>query len=231
MTVKTRKKSSSKFLSFDEELRLIALAQSGDVAARNTLIEKHYAFIWRATARHLSRQRMFTVEELIGEAVIGYIRAIQKFDATRQIRLNTYADYWIRNHLQCAVASGRHAVSVPIYIQRNGPGAARSEECKAAAANATRSPAYLSTLIDDEGRPIDLPQREREDGGLPFTSEELHAAIARLGKSAREVVYRRMSGRTYAESGVEMGMAASDAHRLYQASAPKIGRLLLGGVA
>lgn len=222
-----RKKSSSKFLTADEELRLIALAQAGDESARNELIERHYRFIWKATARHLSRQRMFTPEEMVGEAVIGYMRAIEKFDLERGIRLNTYADYWIRNHLQTVVGAGRHAVTVPKYIQRGGVECIRGEQTRSAAAAAVSPAVYLSHMVDDSGQPQELPQPERHDDNLPFTPTELHAAIRRLPKQAQNVVCKRMSGRTFAEIGIECDISRSQAQAVYMKSLARLGQLLI----
>ena len=221
-----RRKSSSKFLSVSEELRLIKAAQDGDDDARNTLVTKHLAFIRKSTSRHLSRQKMFTVEEMLGEAVIGYMRAIERFDPSRKIRLNTYADYWIRNHLQYSIAAARHPVTIPGYIQRGGPGAACSDEAKAAATAATNTPAYLSALVDDSGRAMDIPQREAEEIDLPFTPDELHDAIAKLNDTEREIVYGRMDGRTWPEIAVKLGFSFQRAQQIHIVAAAKIARIL-----
>ena len=79
--------------------RLCALAQAGDAAARERLLENNLGFI-RRTAREIHRQTgesCLDVDDLVQEGCIGLLSAIDHFDATRGMKFLTYAAPAIRN--------------------------------------------------------------------------------------------------------------------------------------
>ena len=79
--------------------RLCALAQAGDAAARERLLENNLGFI-RRTAREIYRQTgesCLDVDDLVQEGCIGLLSAIDRFDAVRGMKFLTYAAPAIRN--------------------------------------------------------------------------------------------------------------------------------------
>ncbi|MFA6045880.1 MAG: sigma-70 family RNA polymerase sigma factor [Phycisphaerales bacterium] len=83
----------------DVEERELALAWKNDrcAAARERLITSH---LWLAStlARRYSH-RGTPLDELIAEAHVGLIEAVENFDPDRGARFSTYAVYWIRHSL------------------------------------------------------------------------------------------------------------------------------------
>lgn len=86
-------------LSANEELKLAMRAKKGDKAARDLLILSNIAFsIYyskKFTGYHLEE------DDLIQEAIIGLIRAAEKF-VPEKGRFATYAKFWIQNEIQSA---------------------------------------------------------------------------------------------------------------------------------
>lgn len=83
--------------------RLCALAQKGDEAAREILVEKNMGFIVQ-TADLIYRSASLEgsdlnidVDDLVQESSIGLLRAVDGFDPARKIKFLTYAAPFIRN--------------------------------------------------------------------------------------------------------------------------------------
>ncbi len=56
-----------------------------------------------------------TLAEVSQEGVLGLIRAIDKFDPDRGVRLSTYASYWIRQSVSRAVAVQTRTIRLPVH--------------------------------------------------------------------------------------------------------------------
>jgi RNA polymerase sigma factor (sigma-70 family) len=56
-------------------------------------------------------------EDLVQEGTLGLIRAVDKYDPERDIKLNTYAQWWVELALKRAVANKSKTVRMPIHIQ------------------------------------------------------------------------------------------------------------------
>ena len=79
--------------------RLCALAQAGDAAARDLLLERNMGFV-RKTALELHRQAGesgLDVEDLVQEGCIGLLSAVDQYDAGKGASFLTYAAPAIRN--------------------------------------------------------------------------------------------------------------------------------------
>ena len=83
--------------------RLCTLAQKGDEAAREILVEKNMGFIVQ-TADLIYRSASLEgsdlnidVDDLVQEGSIGLLRAVDGFDPARKIKFLTYAAPFIRN--------------------------------------------------------------------------------------------------------------------------------------
>lgn len=79
--------------------RLCALAQAGDTAARELLLENNLGFI-RKTALEVhgkAGESGLDVDDLVQEGCIGLLSAIDRFDAVRGMKFLTYAAQAIRN--------------------------------------------------------------------------------------------------------------------------------------
>ena len=79
--------------------RLCALAQAGDAAARELLIENNLGFIRRTALEVCGKagESGLDVDDLVQEGCIGLLSAIDRFDAGRGMKFLTYAAPAIRN--------------------------------------------------------------------------------------------------------------------------------------
>ncbi len=54
---------------------------------------------------------------MIQEGNIGLLRAIDRFEPARELRLSTYATWWVRQAINRAVANQARTVRLPAYLQ------------------------------------------------------------------------------------------------------------------
>ncbi len=86
-------------LTKEQQRALIAKAQSGDLAARDTLIHAHIQWVLNIARRSVKRVNV-PWDDLFQVGVLGIIHAIEKFDLSKNTTLMTYATFWIRNNIQ-----------------------------------------------------------------------------------------------------------------------------------
>lgn len=108
--------------------RLCALAQKGDEAAREILIEKNMGFIVQ-TADLIYRSASLEgsdlnidVDDLVQEGSIGLLRAVDGFDPARKIKFLTYAASFIRNAMTDLVRDAFSRYEQRMVDSENGRG-------------------------------------------------------------------------------------------------------------
>jgi RNA polymerase sigma factor (sigma-70 family) len=84
-------------------VRGVCAAQSGDVSAREELLEQFMPVIRRA-ARTYAGMSALTSEELEQEGVVGLFLALGRFDPERGVPFSAYASWWVARGMQRLVA-------------------------------------------------------------------------------------------------------------------------------
>lgn len=84
-------------LTQEEEQRYLALAQKGDVEARNILIEHNLRLVAHIMKKYYAQTA--DQEDLISIGTIGLIKGISTFDPSKGARLATYAARCIENEI------------------------------------------------------------------------------------------------------------------------------------
>jgi len=81
---------------------LCILAQQGNLETRNALILNNQNYIYKEVNALKDKLDLPTwvVEDMIQECTLGYIEAIERFDASRGTKFLTYADFWIKKCCQ-----------------------------------------------------------------------------------------------------------------------------------
>lgn len=84
-------------LSEEEERRYLKLAQEGDIAARNILIERNLRLVAHIMKKYYAQTA--DQEDLISIGTIGLIKGISTFDPSKGARLATYAARCVENEI------------------------------------------------------------------------------------------------------------------------------------
>ena len=99
-------------LTADEELALVRRIDAGDPHARHRLALANLRLV-ASIARGYGRAEDF--DDLMSVGVLGLLRAIDGFDASRGLRISTYAVPWITQHCQRHVQRMRSMVTTDAH--------------------------------------------------------------------------------------------------------------------
>lgn len=114
-------------LTAQEEQHYLQLAAAGDMDARNVLIERNLRLVAHIMKKYYAQTSDH--EDLISIGTIGLIKGISTFDASKGVRLATYAARCVENEILMYFRSQRKSaqdVSLSDYIDSGADGAALS---------------------------------------------------------------------------------------------------------
>lgn len=77
-----------------KEKRLLKKCKKGNLKAKNEILESNLRFVFDI-ARHYTG-RGVPISELISDGNMGLLRAIEKFDESKDVKFISYAVWWIR---------------------------------------------------------------------------------------------------------------------------------------
>lgn len=97
-----------------ERKRLNGVIERG-LAARAELVRSNARLVISIAKRY--QNLGLPLMDLIQEGNIGLLRAIDRFEPARGLRLSTYATWWVRQAVNRAVANQGRAIRLPAYLQ------------------------------------------------------------------------------------------------------------------
>src|SRR5215471_12644066 len=156
-------------LSREEEYELSRRVKKGDEAARRQLALSNLAFVVAVAKKFANRGAR--LEDLIQEGNVGLMKAIEHFDAKKNVRFATYAVWWIRAY-------------ITRYLKDN-----RSQVRGGESERQTMSDLSLDATLDDDSDATYLDQIEDSS---PSPQAE---AIARENEAAVQAALSRVRKR------------------------------------
>lgn len=157
--------------------------------------------------------------DLVQEGNAALIRAVEKFDWRKQVRLQTYAEFWIRQALERLINANKWIVRVPTYMQQRirrirregklpGSGAriTTQEVSEAIDTNPTvarhlmeteKGHLSLDSLVSngEQVKPADLIADQRSDFILPeeveYRAKRMQEALDLLNDQERTIIHHR----------------------------------------
>ena len=227
-------------LSNEEMMRLIELAQKGDQAAKQRLVEGNLKLVLSVIQRFLGRGE--NPDDLFQVGCIGLLKAIANFDTTKDVRFSTYGVPMIVGELRRYLRDYS-----PIRVSRSVRDLAyRVLQCKQAmTAENGREPTFAQIAerlgvpeedvvgaMDAVSTPVSLYEPVYTDGGDPLTvmdqvrdvkntdeqwleSIALRQAMQDLSERERRILALRFyDGRTQMEVAGSLGISQAQVSRL-----------------
>lgn len=197
-------------------------------AARRTLIQANGRLVISIANRYTGHG--LTLAELAQEGVLGLIRAIDKFDEKRGVRLSTYASYWIRQSVSRAVAVQTRTIRLPVHkvdqlarvrkeMNRLTQELGRTPEVEEIAVAMEGDASQIEDLLRDGQETLSLEEPVGEDGARlgDFVEHESAVSLEEQvdGSLLRKEINRALSGLTARESRIlELRYGLRDGHPL-----------------
>jgi RNA polymerase primary sigma factor len=101
-------------LTREEEVELAQRIERGDLAAKERLINSNLRLVIKFASRYQGHG--LSLQDLVQEAMLGLIRAAEKFDWRRGYKFSTYAVLWIKQSIQRGLDNSGRAVRIPAHV-------------------------------------------------------------------------------------------------------------------
>src|SRR5215210_1118229 len=101
-------------LTAEEEVELAQAIERGDLAAKERLINSNLRLVIKFARRYQGHG--LDLGDLVQEAMLGLIRAAEKFDWRRGYKFSTYAVLWIKQSIQRGLDNTGRAVRIPAHV-------------------------------------------------------------------------------------------------------------------
>jgi RNA polymerase primary sigma factor len=101
-------------LSKEEEVELAQRIERGDLAAKERMINSNLRLVIKFARRYQGHG--LDLGDLVQEAMLGLIRATEKFDWRRGYKFSTYAVLWIKQSIQRGLDNSGRPVRIPAHV-------------------------------------------------------------------------------------------------------------------
>jgi RNA polymerase sigma-B factor len=215
----------------------------GDADARNALVERYRGLVRALAARYADRGEPF--DDLVQVAWIGLLKAIDRFDSSRDVQLTTYATPTIVGEIKRHYRDRSWAVHVPRSLQElrvrvhatidrltsergaaptigeisKELGVGEEEVLDALQSENARSATFLPSSDDERGeRGLDVPM---EETGFSRSDARimLGVGLQSLGARERRILHLRFEeGLTQSQIAAQLGISQMHVSRLLRRS-------------
>jgi RNA polymerase primary sigma factor len=240
-------------LTAAEETRLARRIERGDLAAKEAMIASNLRLVVAIAKPYRGRTVPFA--DLVQEGVVGLVRAVEKFDHRRGLKLSTYATWWIRRAVLRALVDAK-SIRIPPEAGRQAEEIRESERALGEQAaddalarhagvssqsvrtlrDAPRVARSLDERIDHRAEPLrDLIADDRADPVDAHLlnserSSEVQDIVRLLPERHRDIVVRRFGfaareAETHRDIGQRLGIGEARSRQLEREALQRLRQL------
>jgi RNA polymerase primary sigma factor len=135
-----------------EERWLLRRLASGDQDARRRLIEAHLSMV-SALSRRYARKWSVPLEDLLQEGALALVQAVDHYDPDREMKLSTYAMWWVKQAIKRAAMAQSRSVRIPERLWERAEELSRAQwylESRPEQEGWDREPSEASSWSDEE---------------------------------------------------------------------------------
>jgi RNA polymerase sigma factor (sigma-70 family) len=182
----------------DQERKLIRQAQRGSLEARNDLL-MHYLPLIRRWCQEINCRGYDYLDDLLGEGILGFWEAVERFDLSMGTRLSTYASFWVKQ-------SARRAMRSDMIIRAPQHAFAR-ERLRPAAEAATQTVSLDSLDHSTYNAAISCPPPDAETVDSVRWLQQALKGLWKWRPAAYQVLKWRLRNETLKAIGERMGLS------------------------
>jgi RNA polymerase primary sigma factor len=101
-------------LTREQEQALAQRVKKGDPEARTHMIRANLRLVVKIA--HDYANLGLPIQDLISEGNIGLMKAVERFDPKRGVKLSTYAAWWIKQSIKRALANQSKTIRLPVHV-------------------------------------------------------------------------------------------------------------------
>ncbi len=109
-----REISEVPLLDREAEIKLARRVKKKDPKARIEMISANLRLVVKIA--HDYGHLGLPIQDLISEGNIGLMKAVERFDPNRGVKLSTYAAWWIKQSIKRALANQSKTIRLPVHI-------------------------------------------------------------------------------------------------------------------
>ena len=109
-----REIQKTKLLTAADEKELAVKIRHGDMAARERMIVSNLRLVVKISKRYMNRG--LPLLDLIEEGNVGLIKAVERFQVSKECRFSTYATWWIRQTIERALVNQSRTIRLPVHV-------------------------------------------------------------------------------------------------------------------
>lgn len=198
----------------------VALAKAGDLKARGRVVVAlegmcHFAAKRYAPFTHVS------MDELVQQARVAVLSAIDAFNPRFNVAFHTYAFRWMRALLRLCIEEnpGDRRNKKHRTVLARGRVSNVRVQARLVSLEAPVSPHSDATVA--EVVPLDEAPADEQLGAEQRT-RQLHALVSSLGPEDRAVIRGRLNGKTLEDIGASMGLSRERARQIQKRAVVKM---------